>query len=88
MKGCNALLISLKEAMSACSVLALSNFTQPFILECDAFGEGIGVVLMQDRHPIAYESRKITKAEHLYSIYDRDVGHRACTNQIPTVSSR
>ncbi len=63
----------LKEAMSTCPVLALPDFNRPFILECDASGEGIGGVLMQDRHPIAYESRKLTLAECLYSIYDREI---------------
>ena len=63
----------LKEAMSTCPVLALPDFTRPFILECDASREGIGAVLMQDRHPIAYESRKLTPAECLYSIYDKEM---------------
>ena len=63
----------LKEAMSTCLVLALPDFTQPFILECDATGEGIGVVLMQDRHPIAYDSRKLTQTKRLYSIYDKEM---------------
>ena len=36
----------LKEVMSACLVLVLPNFNLPFILECDALGEGIGVALM------------------------------------------
>ena len=31
------------------------------------------MVLMQDRHPIAYESRKLTQIEHLYSIYDKEM---------------
>lgn len=63
----------LKEVMSNCPVLALLDFTQPFVLECDASGEGIGVVLMQNRHPIAFESHKLRGSERLYSIYDKEM---------------
>ena len=45
-----------KTIMISCPVLALPDFSQPFIMECDASGEGIGVVLMQNHHPIAFES--------------------------------
>jgi hypothetical protein len=63
----------LKEVMSTCPVLALPDFTQPFVLECDASGTGIGAVLMQNRHPIAFESRKLREPERLYCIYDKEM---------------
>jgi len=43
------------------------------VLECDASSEGIGVALMQNRHSIAYESRKLRDAERLYSTYDKEM---------------
>ena len=59
----------LKITMSSCPVLAIPDFSIPFELQCDASGEGIGAVLMQRKHPIAFESRKLTDRERLYSIY-------------------
>jgi hypothetical protein len=63
----------MKEVMSTCPVLALSDFGIPFTLECDASREGIGVVLMQKRHPLAYESQKLRGPELLYNIYDKEL---------------
>eukprot|EP00253_Pinus_taeda_P004243 PITA_04243 len=63
----------LKEVMSSCLVLALPDFTQPFVLECDASGEGIDTVLMQGGRPIAFESQKLLPHERLYSIYDKEM---------------
>jgi hypothetical protein len=63
----------MKKVMSTCPVLALPDFSLPFTLECDASGEGIGAVLMQKRHPLAYESRKLRGPELLYSIYDKEM---------------
>ena len=44
----------LKKVMRSCLVLAFPDFSQPFVLECDASGEGIGVVLKQNHHPITF----------------------------------
>ena len=63
----------MKTIMSSCPVLALLDFSQPFIVECDASGEGLGAVLMQNHHPIAFESRKLKDYERHYSIYDKEM---------------
>jgi hypothetical protein len=55
----------MKEVMSTCPVLALPDFSQSFVLECDASRVGIGAVLMQGGHPIVFESKKINESKRL-----------------------
>ena len=62
----------MKEIMSSCPVLSLPDFSNPFVVECDASCVGIGAILMQDRHPIAFERRKLQPHERMYSIYDKE----------------
>lgn len=49
---------ALKLALSSTPILALPNFTLPFQIRTDASGSGIGAVLLQNEHPIAYFSKK------------------------------
>ena len=51
--------------MSSCPILALPDFSKPFVVECDASGGGIRVVLKQGQHPIAFERRKLQPHEKI-----------------------
>ena len=66
-------LAKLKEALTSSTVLSLPNFTQPFTLETDASGMGIGVVLLQNAHVVAYYSKKLFSRQHKQSAYSREL---------------
>jgi hypothetical protein len=50
---------TLKQALMSTPILALPNFDKPFMIETDASDSGVGAVLMQDGHPLAYLSKAL-----------------------------
>ena len=43
------------------------------MLETDASNRAIGAVLLQDGRPVAYESKKLDRAQQNYSAYEREL---------------
>ena len=64
---------NLKAVVTETPVLALPNFAQPFVIEYDANGLGIGAVLMQEGKPIAYLSKALKERALLMSTYEKEL---------------
>nr|XP_028945303.1 uncharacterized protein LOC114819816 [Malus domestica] len=64
---------ALKQVLSTTSVLALPDFTKPFVVETDASGNGIGAILSQEGHPIAYLSKSLSGRTLQLFTYDKEM---------------
>ncbi|XP_042032533.1 uncharacterized protein LOC121779292 [Salvia splendens] len=64
---------ALKGAMTSTPVLRLPDFTKTFYVETDASDLGIGAVLIQGGHPIAYFSRKLGPRRRVASTYHKEL---------------
>jgi hypothetical protein len=63
----------LKEAMCKALALTTPDLKKTFIVECDASGTGIGVVLMQEGRPLAFESRPLKGKDLHKPIYEKEM---------------
>ncbi|XP_010270820.1 PREDICTED: uncharacterized protein LOC104607029 [Nelumbo nucifera] len=72
-EAANTAFTNLTDALSTTLVLQLQNFDQEFTVECDVSGIGIGAVLQQQEHPIAFFSRKLADRHLKLSAYEREL---------------
>jgi len=59
--------------MTSAPVLAMPDFEAPFEIETDASSQGIGAVLQQNRHPIAFISRTLGPRWQNLSVYEKEL---------------
>lgn len=63
---------TLQQALMSAPVLAIPDFSKPFVVETDASDGGIGVVLSQEGHPISYLSRALGPKNRGLSTYEKE----------------
>jgi hypothetical protein len=63
---------ALKTALCQSPVLALPDFSKPFSIETDASDLGVGAVLMQEGHPLAFFSKALGPKTRGLSTYEKE----------------
>ncbi|MCO5562252.1 hypothetical protein L7F22_015877 [Adiantum nelumboides] len=61
---------TLEERLTSQPILELFDLSEPFEAHCNASGDCLGVVLLQEGHPIAYESYHLHSNEQALGIYE------------------
>ena len=58
--------------MISAPVLAVPDFSKTFVLETDTCKDGVGAVLMQQGHPVAYLSKALCPKNQALSTYEKE----------------
>jgi hypothetical protein len=64
---------TLRDHLTTAPVLAQPDVSKPFDIYCDASGNGLGCVLMQDNRVIAYAFRALSTHEQNYPTHDLEL---------------
>ena len=63
----------MKEAIASEPILKLPDFELLFEVHTDALDKAISGVLVQEGHPVSFESRKFNDAEWRYSTHEKEM---------------
>ena len=70
---CQEAFQKIKHAVTSEPVLRLPNFELPFEVHTDASNRAIGRVLVQEGHPISFESKKLKETKQRYLAYEKEM---------------
>jgi hypothetical protein len=70
---CEASFKELKRRLMTAPVPVMLDMKKPFSIYCDASGQGLGCVLMQDGRVVAYASQQLRKHEVNYPFHDLEL---------------
>lgn len=62
----------LKHQLVLAPILSLPNFSRSFCIKTDACHQGIGAVLQQNGHPVAFMSKVSPPRYHVISTYEKE----------------
>jgi hypothetical protein len=71
--ACEASFQELKKRLTTAPVLVMPDMEKSFSIYCDALGQELGCVLMQDGHVVAYASLQLRKHEVNYLTHDLEL---------------
>jgi ribonuclease HI len=73
MPACEASFQELKKRLTITLILVMPDMEKSFSIYCDASSQGLGCVLVQDGHVVAYASRQLRKHEAHYPTHDLEL---------------
>jgi ribonuclease HI len=71
--ACETSFQELKNRLTTALILVMLDMEKPFSIYCDTSGQGLGCILMQDSHMVAYASRQLRKHEAHYPTHDLEL---------------
>ncbi|CAM5149514.1 unnamed protein product [Natator depressus] len=71
-KECQKAFNQLKATLMFDPVLRAPDFDKPFLVTTDASKRGVGVVLMQEFHPVVFLSKKLSERESNWSVSEKE----------------
>jgi hypothetical protein len=72
-EACQDSFDELRKRLTTAPVLAMPDIHKSFDIYCDASKQGLGCVLIQEGHVIAYASRQLRKHEQNYPTHDLEL---------------